>query len=136
MYFDSSALLKRVLDEEHTKTLRGRIAELAGGPNELVTSTLAWVEVTRALKSWAERLGRNVADFDAKALAGIEAYPISYEIVALARKIGPQSLRSLDAIHCAAATIADAGLIVSYDARLLDAANMIGFATESPGAAT
>lgn len=134
VYVDSSALLKRVLREEHHRELRERVAELESGPYELTTSTLGWIEVTRALKAWAERTAGSPDDMDARALAGVSALPISYEVVSLARRIGPQTLRSLDAIHCAAATVANASLLISYDDRMVEAAQMIGFATESPGA--
>lgn len=133
VYLDSSALIKRVLVEPCADELIERIDELENGPHELMTSTLGWVEVTRALKAWSERNNAAVEDLDARALAGVGAIPISYEVVSLARKIGPQTLRSLDAIHCAAATMLEASRVISYDTRLLAAANMIGFATESPG---
>lgn len=135
VYVDSSALLKRVLLEDHHRALRARVAELEAGPHEMITSTLSWVEVTRALKARSQRTGDSFEDFDARALAGISVMPVSYEVVAQARRIGPQSLRSLDAVHCATASVIDASLLLSYDERMLDAARMIGFATESPGVA-
>ena len=133
VYLDSSALLKRVLREDHAAALRTRLSELADGPHELLTSTLGWVEITRALKTRAERAGERPGDQNAKALAGVSGYPVSYEVISLARKIGPQELRSLDAIHCATASLTDCDLLISYDRRMLDAAALIGFATESPG---
>lgn len=133
VYLDSSALLKRVLREAHHRELRARISELAGGPSELMTSALSWVETTRALKAYAERTKEGTADFDARALAGIGVMPVSYEVVGQARRIGPQTLRSFDAIHCATAAVLDASLLISYDDHMIDAARMIGFATESPG---
>lgn len=136
VYIDSSALVKRVLDEPHAEALIDRIAELENGPHELMTSTLGWVEVTRGLKAWAEREHEALEDLDARALAGISVMPVSYEVIAQARRIGPQSLRSIDAIHCATASVIDASLLLSYDDRMLAAAQMIGFATESPGVAT
>ena len=54
-------------------------------------------------------------------------------VVSLARRIGPITLRSLDAIHLATATLIDADLVIAYDERLLLAAEELGFATASPG---
>lgn len=134
VYLDSSAILKRVLEEPQAAELAERFGELEIGGNELLTSTLGWVEVTRGLQVRAERLNLDsLDDLDSQALSGIAAYPVSYEVIALARRIGPRALRSLDAIHCATATLADADLLISYDTRLLAAAAHIGFKTESPG---
>jgi predicted nucleic acid-binding protein len=134
VYLDSSALLKRVLDEPNSAALKDRVEELENGEHELLTSTLAWIEVTRALKTRAERLSvDSPVDFDAQALAGITGFPISYEIVSLARRIGPRSLRSLDSIHCATATLVDASVLLTYDQRLAKAAAEIGLLVESPG---
>lgn len=137
IYLDSSALVKRVLDEAASPQLAARLEELERGGNELLTSTLSWVEVTRALKSRCERLGLDSLEGrDAQALSGIAGFPVSYEVIALARRIGPQSLRSLDAIHCATATLVDADMILAYDERLLRSAKQIGLAVESPGVET
>jgi predicted nucleic acid-binding protein len=136
VYLDSSALIKRVVEEEHAVELVERLSELELGANQLLTSTLGWIEVTRAVKARAERLGLgSLDDLDAQALSGVAAQPVSYDVVSLARKIGPMTLRSLDAIHCATAALVDAEILISYDARLLEAAATIGFRTESPGAA-
>lgn len=135
VYLDSSAIVKRVLEEQHSAQLSARFSELENGGNELLTSTLGWVEVTRGLQTRAERLGiDSLDDLDARALSGIAAYPVSYDVISLARRIGPRVLRSLDAIHCATATLADADLVISYDQRLISAASTMGFMTESPGA--
>lgn len=133
-YFDSSALLKRVLIEDCHRELRARAEELESGPWELMTSTLSWVEVSRALKARSERVGDSVDDLDARALAGVSVMPVSHDVIAQARRIGPQTLRSLDAIHCATASVVDAAVVVTYDERMRAAARMIGFKTESPGA--
>ncbi len=126
--------MKRVLSEPESAPLSLRLAELAAGAHELVTSTLGWVEVSRTLR---QRLA--VGDFEypgdaeSDALSGIAGYPISYETIAVARRIGGESLRTLDAIHCATATMVGAASLISYDRRLLESAKSIGVPVETPG---
>ncbi len=134
VYLDSSAIVKRVLSEPESEPLRRRLAELATGANELVTSTLGWVEVSRTLR---RRLAvgdvEYPGDAESDALAGVSGYPISYETIAVARRIGGESLRTLDAIHCATATMVGAASLVSYDRRLIESASSIGIPVEAPG---
>ncbi|MBI4898703.1 MAG: type II toxin-antitoxin system VapC family toxin [Actinobacteria bacterium] len=133
VYLDSSAILKRVLDERHSRPFRQWIAEQSTR-SELVTSTLAWVEVTRALRRVAAVCGyADAVPREVDALSGISACPVSHEIVSLARRIGPDEMRSLDAIHCASAAMVDADLFVSYDDRLLDAARRNALPVLAPG---
>jgi predicted nucleic acid-binding protein len=58
--------------------------------------------------------------------------PITADVVSLARRINPESLRSLDAIHLATAVLVDADLIVTYDGRLDAAARYNGLAVAKP----
>lgn len=131
-YVDSSALFKRVIDEIHSTELKARLEEIENGAGELISSTLGWIEVSRGLKRRfsAQELG----DRDAKALAGVGGFPISYEVVGVARRIGSPELRSLDAIHCATALVSQSDLVLTYDTRLIEAAADCGLRTESPGA--
>ncbi len=66
------------------------------------------------------------------ALSGIAEYPMTEAVVSLARRIGSPRLRSVDAIHLAAATIIDADIVLAYDERLLSVASELGFVTASP----
>ena len=131
VYVDSSALLKRVVDEANSAAL---IADLQTGVQRgdaRVSSSLAWVEVTRALRA---RLSDEVAAFELSdfALSGILEIPIDAEVVALARRLTPRVLRSLDAIHLASALLVDADVVVAYNQRLLAAARDLGFSPSSP----
>lgn len=136
-YLDSSALVKRALDEPHAEALDARLEELLATDCEFLTSTLGWVEVSRAIRN---RNPEGTAAFDGElesdALAGVSGFPISYDVIAVARRVGTPSLRSLDAIHCATATIADVDLFITYDNRLIEAARTVGFVVESPGMET
>lgn len=131
-YVDPSALIKRVIDEQHSDELKARLEQIEDGAGELISSTLGWIEVSRGLR---RRFAVDeIADHDARALAGVAGFPISYEVVGVARRIGSPLLRSLDAIHCATALVAQADVVVTYDTRLIEAAASCGLRTESPGA--
>jgi hypothetical protein len=56
------------------------------------------------------------------ALSGIAERPIAADVVSLARRTGPNLLRSLDAIHLATAILVDADVVITYDDRLAEAA--------------
>jgi predicted nucleic acid-binding protein len=58
--------------------------------------------------------------------------PVTGEVVALARRLGPSSLRSLDAIHLASALAVDADVVLTYDDRLAEAVESHGLRTLAP----
>lgn len=133
IYIDSSALLKRVLAEAESNAIDGatHAAVLAG--TVIASSTLAWIEVTRALRSRLDSADpRLIARLSDNALSGVQEAPITTEVAAVARRIGPPTLRSLDAIHLATATLLEADEVWAYDRRLLDAADGLGLVTVSP----
>ena len=66
------------------------------------------------------------------ALSGVLEKPIGPEVIALARRVSPLVMRALDAIHLATAILIDADVIVSYDDRLIAAADEHGLSTASP----
>ncbi len=68
------------------------------------------------------------------AVAGIDESPMSDTVADIARRIGPATLRSLDSIHLATATLIGADLVCAYDRRLLASAEELGFRTIAPGA--
>lgn len=132
VYADTSTLLKRVVDEPGAVTTRSALREYAAS-DDLATSTLAGVEVSRALRRLATRTGTAVRhDAIEVALSGIAERPIDSDVVALTRGVGPGSLRSLDAIHLATAVLIDADLLLTHDARLADAAAEGGLAVRQP----
>ena len=134
VYFDSSALLKRTLEERESDALECEFQHLSESGADLVSSTLTWIEVTRSLRS---RLGAEspmlVATLVDETLAGVSESPITGQVVSIARRLGPSTLRSLDAIHLASATLLNADIVCAYDKRLLVAASELGFRTMSPG---
>jgi predicted nucleic acid-binding protein len=135
VYVDSSALIKRAVDEAESGALESALTRYVAGGVALVSSSLAWIEVSRALRrrldggSSADEL-RDAID---GALSGIAERLITPDVVALARRVSPPVLRSPDAIHLATAIVLDADEVIAYDHRLMDACRLHGLATVSPG---
>ena len=131
-YFDTSALVKRYVDEpgslEVRRLLRAR---------RVLSSVLLRVEVLSALRRRREAAALSARAF-ARLLRRVEAddaswqlVPVSDEIVAAARsQVLQQSVRTLDAIHLASAeALHREGLripFVTADARQADAGRAIG----------
>jgi predicted nucleic acid-binding protein len=133
VYVDSSALSKRALDEVESDALEAALDHFAAEGVTLVTSALAWVEVSRNVRSRRDsEAPQTVVELIGVALSGITAVPVSSQVIEIARRLGPSTLRSLDAIHLATATLLEADLVCAYDARLLMSASELGFATVSP----
>jgi predicted nucleic acid-binding protein len=133
-YLDSSALIKRVVAEPESAELILAVRGMHADGYELVTSMLGSVEVSRGVRARLDREPPTVIiDQIETALAGVAQIDISEPVIALARRLFPTSIRSLDAIHLASATLLDADVIVAYDQRLLTAASELGFRTLSPG---
>lgn len=132
---DSSALLKRCLDEPESADLEDALEAYVGDSAALVTSSLTKVEMSRAIHRAAEdlKIPRHVANEIVEvAMSGVGEKPIGSEVRALARHIGPATLRSLDSIHLATAVLLESDLVITYDARLISACGLNGLAVASP----
>lgn len=133
VYVDSSALLKRVFAESESGALMSALRRYVEADEALVASSLALVEVSRAVRAYANAEGDvEVDNLVEVALSGVLEKPISSEVVALARRLHPPVLRSLDAIHLASALLLDVDTILAYDQRLIDAAAEHRIRTSSP----
>ena len=104
LYLDSSAIVKLVLVEAESEALRDALAQYP----ERVSSALAAVEVRRAVRRVSPlRAVHQRAD---DVLAGIDLLQIDDPILTAAGALEPPLLRSLDALHLAAAlAVADEG---------------------------
>jgi hypothetical protein len=125
LYLDASALVKLVQKEPESDALA---AELAGWPKR-ISSAVADVEVRRA----AFRAGHSRARADL-VLAGLTLLEVDEPVRALASRVGPPTLRALDAIHLASAlTLGERlGAICSYDRRLTEDAERAGLTVLAP----
>ena len=106
-----------------------------GQEDSLVSSALAWVEISRALTALlhGNRPNLEITEAIAVTLSGVAERRITGDVIGLARRISPPRLRTLDAIHLASAILLDVDAIFSYDDRLTEACRLSGLATLSPG---
>lgn len=133
IYMDTSALTKLLIAESETAALRVWLTDQIDLGESAATSALGRVELMRTVARYGE-----TAQFDRARylLDGLDVLPLTEPVMTLAESIGPATLRSLDAIHLAAAAHFKQELtaFVTYDHRLLDGCRDIGLATASPGA--
>ena len=128
IYLDSSALVKLVFEEPESNALAAWLSDR--GSESRTSSALASVEVLRTCRQidpvamWlAERI-----------IGGLDLVPLDAEVIDAAGILEPTALRSLDALHLAAASSVAPALsaFVSYDARLNEAAGAVGLPVASP----
>jgi predicted nucleic acid-binding protein len=135
IYLDSSALIKRSVDEAESEALDAALDRFVVDDAVLVTSSLAWIEVSRALRAALDD-GRGDEDETIEAidvaLSGVAERPITDEVVGLARRIAPPRLRTLDAIHLATAVLLDVDVMLTYDSRVVDAGRHNGVTVLTP----
>lgn len=126
LYVDSSALLKRLFQEEESDVVRALLAERTDQAVLVASSELAWVEIARTVR----RAG--VADVNgavSSACSGVAPQRLDSRVLGRAHHVGPATLRSLDAIHLAAAVILGATQMLTFDLRLAAAAESVGMRT-------
>jgi predicted nucleic acid-binding protein len=126
-YLDSSAIVKLVVHERESAAL----ARYLRGRRPIVASALARVEVLRVAGAFgppAQARAREVLD-------RIELIRMNDRVLSLAGGLQPPELRSLDAIHLATAKILGEALgkVVTYDARMAEAARGLGLTVVAPG---
>src|SRR5680860_1736192 len=93
VYVDTSALLKRVFAERESPALVSFLVEHVEAGTALASSSLAWIEVSRAVRAYAgSQDTRPDEDLVEIAVSGLLEKPISSEVVALARRIGPRAV--------------------------------------------
>jgi predicted nucleic acid-binding protein len=127
-YVDASAAAKLVLEEPESEALERWITRKGRVP---VTSDLTRTELLRTTRRLApERMPEARAVLDVMTVLTVST--ANFERAAT---LDPESLRSLDAIHLASALELGDQLdsLVTYDARLTQAARLYGIAVVSPG---
>jgi hypothetical protein len=136
VYFDSSALIKRSVQEAESDAVEAAFDRYVADDAVIISSSLAWVEVGRALRTRLDSgsYGEDeIHDAVEGALAGVAERLITGEVIGLARRVAPPLLRTLDAIHLATAIVLDVDEVISYDDRLIDACRSNGLTTTMPG---
>lgn len=126
-YADTSALVKLVVAEPETDALLTWLSDEAVVP---VTCDLARTELMRVVRRGApDRAVQARAVLDAMAILAVTA-----DVFEEAGRLEPRTLRSLDAIHLAAALALgdDLEAMVAYDDRLAAAARANGIEVITP----
>lgn len=126
-YLDTSAVTKFVRPEAETSLLRRWLARKGW-----ILSDLHRTELRRA----AARAGGRALARAERLLAESDVIRIDAEVFDRAGRLEPVGLRSLDALHLAAAMTLGPDLagVVVYDERLRSAVVAVGIAVASPGA--
>lgn len=125
IYLDTSAFLKTLWDEVESAALSRAIDNQA-----TISSALLAVEARRStLRVAAEMLPRTDL-----LLGEVTQVELTSPILESASRLPHRYLRTLDGIHLATALLIqnDIDVLITYDMRLLDAANAHGITTAAP----
>lgn len=126
-YLDSSAIVKLVVAESESGALQ---TWLRANPSQ-ATCGLARTEVIRAVRG----VGPHALARARSVLRRLQIIALDDGLLDRAGFMDPAALRSLDAIHLAAALDLgdDLSEIVTYDRRMIEGATALGLPTASPG---
>lgn len=130
---DTSALTKLLITEPETADLRRWLTTQRHQGEYAATSAIGRVELMRVVARYGEPGQAERARY---LLDGLDILPLTEPVIALAETVGPPTLRSLDAIHLAAALQVERELsaFVTYDHRLLEGCSEVSLTAASPGA--
>jgi predicted nucleic acid-binding protein len=125
-YLDGSALVKLVVAEAGSAELRAWLR----GRDRLASCALVRTEVPRAVR----HLGPAALASARRVIAAIDLITVDERLLDTAAMVEPEVIRSLDAIHLAAALAlgSDLGTIVTYDLRMVSAARRLGLPVDLP----
>lgn len=124
-YLDTSAAIKLIVREAESVDLVRAIEEQR--PN-LVSCQLLETELRRAVQRLEVASQRHVTDL----LDRVDLYDLNAAMYTQAGLLPGPNLRSLDALHLAAALAIGVDAVVTYDARMTEAARDFGLVTLQP----
>lgn len=130
-YFDSSAILKLVLNETESQALINWMVQQGKGPEPVFySSDLATTEVLIACRRL--EIDQKIAE---QVLGNFQLLTIPTARFRAAGELGNISLRSLDALHLSSAMSLGSELtaIVTYDKRMLSRCHELELATQIIG---
>jgi uncharacterized protein len=127
-YLDSSAIVKLAVRERESDALAAWRAGL-DDDDVLMTCELALAEVLRAIRRVDGDVEVALAHLDS-----LDQLVVDRDLLLAAGRLEPEGLRTLEAIHLAAARAADGDLggVVTYDSRMAEAARNLGLETLAP----
>lgn len=125
-YLDSSAIVKLAVAEPESAALRAYLRRR----RPLVSSSLARTEVARALRPLGGVAVRRGADV----LTRLDLLRVSDRLLEAAGQLGPDEMRSLDALHLATAQQLGSSLarVITYDGRMAEGARALGWIVVAP----
>lgn len=126
VYLDSSAIVKLVVEEPESRALRKYLQR----KRPVMSSALARAEVVRAVLAEGETAVARAR----LVLARLDLIRLTDRVLDAAGMLQPPELRSLDSIHLATARLLgdDLAAVVTYDDRMLQAAQRLGMRTVCP----
>jgi uncharacterized protein len=124
-YLDTSAALKLLVEEAESDALARAIDR--EGP-DLVACWLLETEMRRAAHREPALTQQAVTEL----LEGIDLYEVPSALFREAGLLAGTQLRSLDALHLAAAVRIGVDRVVTYDARMAGSAEFLGINTVAP----
>lgn len=127
-YLDTSAFVKLIVVEPESVALQRFLTRWP----ERTSATVLRTEAIRALR----RAGHDALIGPARRLFGaMRLVRLDEPLLDRAGGLDPRELRSLDAVHVAAALAlgTDLGVVITYDQRLRDAFRLWGLAVAAPG---
>lgn len=125
-YLETSAAAKLLVTEVETATLAAHLDQLSA-EDSIASSVLLETELRRL----AVRESLPQQDVSTL-LRGIRLLQARRQVFQSAGLLPEPSLRSLDALHLASAILDGADVMITYDQRLIAAAEAVGMTTESP----
>ena len=124
-YLDTSAAVKLIVQEAESDALA---AELRSNDPELVACLLLETELRRLVAREAVLTQKAVTDL----LRGVDLHELPPPLFAEAGLLPGDRLRSLDALHLAAAIRLEVDVVVTYDQRMAHAATSLGLEVLAP----
>jgi predicted nucleic acid-binding protein len=128
-YFDASAAMKLLREEKETRALIQWQSELGPDSHQLVTSDILRTELMLAGTRWG------VSATEIRRLVNtLTTLRVTSSVSDSAGRLSGLGLRSLDAVHLASALTLEQSLhaVVTYDKRMVNAAEQLGLPTISP----
>lgn len=125
-YVDTSAAIKLIVEEAESEALSVAL-ETEGA--ELVACLLLETELRRAASRAPELTQAAVS----RLLEGVDLHELPSTLFTEAGLLPGAHLRSLDALHLAAAIRLGVDCVVSYDHRMVEAATQLGMTVVAPG---
>ena len=125
-YLDTSAAAKLLVQESESEALA---VELRKRKPDLVACLLLETELRRLVAREPALSQKAVSDL----LRGVDLHELPPPLFAEAGLLPGAGLRSLDALHLAAAIRLGVDAVITYDNRMADAAHSLGIEVLAPG---